>query len=356
MMRMAPAVLLVAVIVCGACGGSTPSPQGPPAPAYDPEYPTAAAPEKPVVATPAAPAPAPPATGAAPAGPGRERAAQLREAADLLDKAEAARERDAKSFAEQLFSSAELITGAEALAELAPRFREGAPPRVTTPTKPVSKDTAPQPVAEGDSEKDHPEPPKPKRGTVNGEVKLDGKLFSGDFAVVTLEPLGKKKIAFPTARVIEQRNRQFAPRVLVVPTGSLVSFPNFDPTFHNVFSSSSTKPFDLGLYKSGETREILFDKEGTIRLACNLHANMSAFIVVSSAPHYRITDGSGKFSFKSLEPGKYLVKAYSERSMEPVSQEIDIKAGSNNLALGVKGDAPMGPLPDKFGVARGSKP
>jgi plastocyanin len=283
----------------------------------------------------------------------RERAAQLREAADLLDKAEAARDREAKSFAEQLFSSAELIVGSEALAELAPRFREGAPPRVTAPLKPVATDLPPQPVTVGDSEKDRPEPPKPKRGALSGLVKLDGKSFSGDYAVVTLEPLGKKRIAFPTARVIEQRNRQFAPRVLVVPTGSLVSFPNFDPTYHNVFSTSSTKPFDLGLYRSGETREILFDKEGTLRLACNLHANMSAFIVVSSAPHYRITDASGKFSFKNLEPGKYLVHAYSERSTQPISEEIEIKAGRNALELGVKADAPSGPLPDKFGVARG---
>jgi plastocyanin len=283
-----------------------------------------------------------------------ERAHQLREAADLLEKAEAARERGAKSFAEQLFSSAELIVGAEALAELASRFREGAPPRVTAPTKPVSTDAPPQPVVEGDSEKDNPEPPKPRRGSLTGTVQLEGR-GGGDFAVVTLTPIGRKAISVPTVRVIEQRGRQFAPRVLVVPVGSLVSFPNFDPVFHNVFSTSEAKPFDLGLYKTGNTREVQFDREGVVRLGCNLHANMSAFIVVASAPHYTVSDNSGSFRFKSLSPGKYQLRVYSERSTRPLEREVEIRPGKNELDLRVAADAPAGPLPDKFGVPRGGK-
>jgi len=371
-----PSISLVAILTLAACGGATPAPagspssQGPPqtAAAPEPQYdeygnpipsstpaPVGAAPQPQPVAQ-AKPQPPPEASPPPPVGPVRERAHQLREAADLLDKAEAARDREAKSFAEQLFSSAELIVGVEALADLAPRFREGAPPRVTEPPKPAPANAAPQPIAEGDSDKDRPEPPKPTRGEVAGAVQMDGRALAGELAVVTLEPLGKKKGGtIPTARVIEQRNRQFAPRVLVVPVGSLVSFPNFDPTFHNVFSTSTTKPFDLGLYKTNQTREILFDKEGTVRLACNLHANMSAFIVVMSAPHYTITDGSGRFKFKSVAPGKYLARVYSDRAMKPVEREVEIKAGKNELALGVTADAPSGPLPDKFGVARGSK-
>jgi plastocyanin len=367
---------LAAVLALAACGGATPQPAGSPsaqgpgpqqaAPQeqqYDEYgYPipsTSPSPKPQPVAQAPAPQPQPQATPPPPVGPVAERAHQLREAADLLDKAEAARGRDAKSFAEQLFSSAELIVGADALADLAPRFRAGAPPRVTEPTKPVT-DTAPQPIAEGDSDKDRPEvvPPKaaPTRGSVTGTVQMDGKAFAGEMAVVTLEPIGKKKPpTIPTARVIEQRNRQFAPRVLVVPVGSLVSFPNFDPTFHNVFSTSGTKPFDLGLYKTNQTREVLFDKEGVVRLACNLHANMSAFIVVMSAPHYTITDGGGRFKFKSIAPGKYLARVYSDRATRPVDREVEIKAGRNELDLGVTGDAPSGPLPDKFGVARGAK-
>jgi plastocyanin len=184
---------------------------------------------------------------------------------------------------------------------------------------------------------------------------LGGKPFASEFGVVTLQPAGKKLPVFPTARIMEQRNRAFAPHVLVLPVGSVVTFPNFDPVFHNVFSSSDTKPFDLGLYKSGEAREVVFDHEGTVRLACNLHANMSAYIVVVSAPHYAVTDSSGGFKFTSLDPGTYTLRAYSERSLAPHVEEIVVKPGRNQVTVGVPDDAPTGPLPDKFGVARVAK-
>jgi hypothetical protein len=145
------------------------------------------------------------------------------------------------------------------------------------------------------------------------------------------------------------------PHVLAVPVGSTVQFPNYDPTFHNVFSTSDTKAFDLGLYKNGEARELVFDKEGVVRLGCNLHANMSAYVIVVAAPHYAITDDTGAFSFRSLAPGKYTMKVWSERSAEPAVQTVEIKPGQNNLNLGVKADVGEGPAPDKFGVPRGKK-
>ena len=94
---------------------------------------------------------------------------------------------------------------------------------------------------------------------------------------------------------------------MAVPVGSTVSFPNFDTIYHNVFSLSKTKPFDLGMYKSGETREVKVDKPGIVRLGCNIHANMSAYIVVVDAPHY-VVDADGAFEFKNLAPGKYKVQ------------------------------------------------
>jgi hypothetical protein len=154
---------------------------------------------------------------------------------------------------------------------------------------------------------------------------------------------------------MEQRGREFLPRVMAISVGSTVKFPNFDTIFHNVFSTSESAAFDLGLYKAGEGREVKFDKEGVVRLGCNLHANMSAWIVVVKQPHYVITDSSGKFLFRSLKPGKYLLKAWNEKTVTPVTQEITIKPGKNEVKVGVKGDAPTTPPPDKFGVPRGKK-
>jgi plastocyanin len=321
--------------------------------------------EPPPLAPPVAPAQAPPPPAPAsqpaeapkaPLDPVRARAAQIREAATLLDKAADARDQDQKSYAEQLFSSAELIVGTAAVAPIAGLFRQGAPPRVDTPLKQMPLDTPPQTAkAVGSSEQDRPEPPKPTKGTLTGNLRIGGQPFSGDYGVVTLQPVGKSVRSLPTARIMEQRNRTMAPHVLVVPVGSVVSFPNFDPVFHNVFSVSETKGFDLGLYKNGESREVTFDKEGVVRVACNLHANMSGVIVVVSAPHYVVTDASGAFRFGSLAPGKYTLKAFSERSLAPVVREIDIKPGPNKVAIDVTADAPTGPSPDKFGVPRVAK-
>ncbi len=295
-----------------------------------------------------APSPAPGA-----ADPVAERAQAIGEAGSLLQKAGAARTRGNRNFAEQLFSSAELILGSEALAELAPLFREGAPPRITTPLKVLPKDTPPQPAVVGNSDEEEKPEDKPKRGSLSGMLKLDGKALEGR-GVITLEPVGGKfRKRAPKSRVMEQRNREFAPKILAVPVGSTVAFPNFDTIYHNVFSRSDAQPFDLGIYKNGQSRELTFEKEGIIRLGCNLHANMSAYIVVVAAPHYVVTDDKGHFSFRSLEPGKYKVRAWSERTMKPVTQEITILPDKNSVTLTLPADAPAGASADKFGVARG---
>ena len=80
---------------------------------------------------------------------------------------------------------------------------------------------------------------------------------------------------------------------------------------------------------------------------------MSGFIAVVSAPAYVVTDDVGHFAFRRLAPGKYKLKAWSERSNAPITQELTIKAGANTVNVGVAGDAPAGPQPDKFGGKRG---
>ena len=288
-----------------------------------------------------------------------DRARALREGAALLEKAAAARDRGNRSLAEQLFSAAELIVGGDSLGELAALFREGAPPRVTTPLVTVAADTPPQPVVQGSSDQDEPEPaptPRRPRGSLRGELRGPDGAPLGGFAVITLEPTsGKYRRRQPKRRVIEQRQREFAPKVLAVPVGSTVSFPNFDPVYHNVFSRSPARPFDLGIYRSGLTRELAFEKEGIVRVGCNLHANMAAYVVVVSAPHYVVTDREGRFNFAKVAPGRYRLQAFSERSQEPMVEAIEIKPESNQIALTLKGGGPAGALDDKFGAPRGGK-
>jgi plastocyanin len=302
-----------------------------------------------------APAPAPVAKGKL--TPTGEKAAALRDAADLLDRASDALVAGNKNLAEQLFSTAELLTGAEALAAIAPLYREGAPPRITTPTQKIDTTAAPQPKVVGSSEAEDAEakvaPPKVE-GSLTGSVEVDGKPLAGAFGLVTLEPAsGKWKPRTAKRRVIEQRGREFLPHVMAIPVGSTVTFPNFDSVFHNVFSTSPLGAFDLGIYKAGEAREFTFPKEGIVRLGCNLHANMSAYIAVVAAPAYVVTDDVGKFEFKHLAPGKYKLKVWSERSKAPITQDVTIKVGKNAVQVGVTADAPAGPAPDKFGGKRG---
>ena len=358
--RVVPA-LLVGLVACGACGPGTrkgdtyPEPSSSASEGYYDDKPA-----KSGAAAPQPRQPGQPGAKGAPQDKVRDRATRLREAGDLLFKAAEFRDQGAKSLAEQYFGFAELITGPDAVADLAEQFRAGAPPRVTEPPKKMEKETPPQPVAVGDSEQEtppEPAPPKKEYANLSGTLQLDGRTPEGDIGVVTLEPAGggRGKRPLPMPRIMEQRNRTFLPRVLVVPVGSAVTFPNWDPIFHNVFSTSETRPFDLGLYKSGEARTVVFDREGVVKLGCNLHANMQAHIVVVAAPHYAVTGGNGQFSFRRLEPGKYTLRAWNERSSKAVTRELELRPGSNSTAIGLSGDAPKGPSPDKFGVARGGK-
>ncbi len=271
-------------------------------------------------------------------------------AAELLATAVVAGQRGQRLYAEQLFTRAEMITGPKALATVASAFREGAPPSVTTkPTKMQDQGAQPTVVGKGDED----EAPKPRgktMGSLHGVIKIDGKAPDG-FGVVMLWPEKGGARRTPKQRVIEQRNKAFAPHVMAIPVGSTVTFPNFDSIFHNVFSLSKVKPFELGMYRSGETREVKFDRPGIVRLGCNLHANMSAYLIVVDAPHYVVVDNDGSFAFKALAAGKYKVQAWNEHSDEPLTTTVDIKVGDNSSTLDLKSGG-GGVSPDKFGTPR----
>ncbi len=113
-----------------------------------------------------------------------------------------------------------------------------------------------------------------------------------------------------TTAAIEQKNRQFLPDLVVIPSGSSVSFPNLDPIFHNVFSLSKPKTFDLGNYPKGQTRLVTFSKPGIVFVNCRLHPNMTATVVVSPNRWNAIADASGGFTLHEVIPGAYTVVAW----------------------------------------------
>lgn len=134
-----------------------------------------------------------------------------------------------------------------------------------------------------------------------------------------------------------QRNKTFEPRVLVVPAGSMVEFPNHDPFFHNVFSLFEGKRFDLGLYEAGSSRGVRFDRSGISYIFCNIHPEMSAVIITLSTPLYAIANNDGQVSIAGVPYGRYMLHIWSEgmgpENERPLAREITI--GEEATSLGV---------------------
>jgi plastocyanin len=111
---------------------------------------------------------------------------------------------------------------------------------------------------------------------------------------------------------LDQRNETFVPHVLAIMAGTIVDFPNSDSIFHNVFSLSKTKRFDLGRYPQGRSKSERFDRPGVVRVFCDIHSHMSAFIVVFSHPYFATTDADGRYRIDNIPPGTYSVAAWYE--------------------------------------------
>lgn len=151
-------------------------------------------------------------------------------------------------------------------------------------------------------------------------------------AVVYAEPLDGAAPARPGTFTIAQRNKSFVPRVLGVPAGSSIAFPNEDPIFHNVFSLSSPQPFDLGLYRSGASKTRSYPQPGVYHVFCNIHPQMIAFIVVAPTPWVTTAASDGTWRL-DLPSGRYRITAVSERAA-PVSTETKVGgAASDSVAL-----------------------
>jgi plastocyanin len=127
---------------------------------------------------------------------------------------------------------------------------------------------------------------------------------------------------------IDQQNRRFRQDTVVIPAGSKVSFPNQDPIFHNVFSLSKAKSFDLGNYSIGETRVVTFPEPGIVFVGCHLHANMAATIVVTPNQWYARADRDGHFSIHDVPPGEYKLIAW-HKAAGFISKTVRIAPGEN---------------------------
>ena len=142
---------------------------------------------------------------------------------------------------------------------------------------------------------------------LRSDTETDPLAAERTHVVIYLEGQGAST---PVTAALEQQNRRFVQETLVVPVGSTVSFPNNDPVFHNVFSLSSPKSFDLGNYPKGHTRTVTFSKPGIVFVNCHLHPTMSAVIVVTPNQWSTKADGAGHFKLPDVPPGKYTVVAW----------------------------------------------
>lgn len=140
--------------------------------------------------------------------------------------------------------------------------------------------------------------------------------------------------AQPAPRLV-QKNKAFTPHVLVVQQGASVEFPNEDPFFHNVFSLFAGKRFDLGLYESGSSRAVRFDRPGASFLFCNIHPEMTAVVVVVPTPYYGTSDSAGRVNIPGVPDGRYQLEVWHERSspdeLKNLARVVTISSATRSL-------------------------
>src|SRR6202046_4951542 len=166
------------------------------------------------------------------------------------------------------------------------------------------------------------------------------RLKDASQAVVWLNPVAGATLETPRQDAskipqLVQKNKSFQPGLLVIPVGGKVEFPNHDPFFHNVFSLFEGKRFDLGLYESGTTRFVQFDKPGVSFIFCNIHAQMSAVVIALATPYYAISDWRGDVTIPNLPPGRYQLQVFhasvAPDALRAMNREITVAPGATSL-------------------------
>lgn len=197
--------------------------------------------------------------------------------------------------------------------------------------------------------------------TVSGAVQLIDSRESSvtkkrDFSgvvvwLVSAEPRARGQAPRIAAATMIQKDKQFTPHILAVEVGAGVSFPNYDPIFHNAFSNYDGRVFDLGLYAPGTTRKVTFDRPGIVRVFCNIHSTMSAVIVVTPSPWFATTAGSGKFEIDGVPPGEYTLHVFHERAkpeaLSRLGRKVTVARGAMDLGVLKVSESGFLPVPHK---------
>jgi len=154
---------------------------------------------------------------------------------------------------------------------------------------------------------------------------------------------------------IRQKGKMFLPHILAVTAGTVVDFPNDDPIFHNAFSSYNGQIFDLSLYPPGSTRSVRFTRPGVVRIFCNIHAAMSAVIVVLQTPYFAVSNRDGTFTIPGVPAGEYELRVFHERatdaSLRALNKHVTVESSGLELppiAISETGYLPA-PHTNKYG-------
>jgi plastocyanin len=146
----------------------------------------------------------------------------------------------------------------------------------------------------------------------------------------------------PIAATIEQRNHRFEPQLVIVPKGSTVEFPNLDLVFHNIFSLSAVRPFDLGYYPKGQSRQVTFPRAGVVQVYCHVHSNMYAAIVVVASRWATQPASDGSFGWPDIPPGKYRLMAW-QRFGGLYRRELTVQSSPIHISMMIPEEEPDKP-------------
>ena len=176
-------------------------------------------------------------------------------------------------------------------------------------------------------------------GEIKGHVTASGIRSSANIAVY-VDAIAGKTFTPPAKHVVmDQKDLKFVPHVLVVLKGSTVDFVNSDSTLHNVFwpelGGNRKLARNLGTWPKGQHKSFTFDNLGAAPLLCNVHQEMSGYIVVVPTPYFAVTNAQGNYVIKDVPAGHYTLKTWSEEG-KPVTQSINVGAGMTTVDLTVK--------------------